>query len=87
MASSDLSLARVVEDKHQVFSGTFGSFARDADMTRMVGAFIFHVLNGVFARRCGQAAVFVLFGGRSQRNERTLLWDPYTVGASLICGK
>ena len=61
---------RIVEDKHQVFSGTFGSFASDADMTRVVGAFIFHVLNGVFARRCGRAAVFVLFGGRSQRNER-----------------
>ena len=68
--NGELSLARIVEDKHQVFSGTFGSFAFDADMTRVVGALIFHVLNGVFARRCGQAVVFVLFGGRSQRNER-----------------
>jgi hypothetical protein len=31
--NGEFSLARIVEDEHQVFSGTFGSFAFDADMT------------------------------------------------------
>ena len=41
-----------------------------ADVACVVWAFVFHVLDGVFAWRCHQAGVLAWFGGRSQRNER-----------------
>eukprot|EP00966_Prymnesium_polylepis_P275490 6365341-Prymnesium_polylepis.2 len=70
--NGEFGLTRIVEDEYQALPGTFGSFAFDADMTCVVGAFVLHVLDGWIAQRGCQADVFFfgLWPRRGQRNER-----------------